>query len=206
MLLTIRLTDLPWCGYYQQWKNQASSGAISRERISKWIRLMKKLFIGFVTELARLYQAYADGSSLESVAMKACTVAPILLLQKPSRTSKSEDHVNHLQWRLDLWHKGEILSLICEGKCIQNHLHRSTRQTDDEAISRTFRDIMLQGKVTSALNYLSSKTNGGVLHLDDLVPETTSNGQTKMQSARDILETNHTVDPESTLSIKKSIY
>lgn len=65
---------------------------------------------------------------------------------------------------------------------------------------------MLQGKVTSALNYLSSKTNGGVLHLDDLVPETTSNGQTKMRSARDILETNHTVDPESTLSIKKSIY
>ena len=38
----------------------------------------------FITELALLYQAYADGSSLESVAMKACTVAPILLLQKPS--------------------------------------------------------------------------------------------------------------------------
>ena len=50
----------------------------------------------FVTELAHLYQAYTDGSSLESVALKACTVAPILLLQKPSRTSKSKDHVNHL--------------------------------------------------------------------------------------------------------------
>ena len=40
--------------------------------------------------------AYADGSSLETIALKACTVAPILLLQKPSRTSKSKDHVNHL--------------------------------------------------------------------------------------------------------------
>ena len=60
----------------------------------------------FVTELAHLYQAYTDGSSLESVALKACTVAPILLLQKPSRTSKSKDHVNHLQRRLDLWDKG----------------------------------------------------------------------------------------------------
>lgn len=46
---------------------------------------------------------------------------------------------------------------------------------------------MLQGKVTSALNYLSSKANGGVLHSDNLVPETTSNGETKMRSARDIL-------------------
>lgn len=50
---------------------------------------------------------------------------------------------------------------------------------------------MLQGKVTSALNYLSSKTNGGVLHLDDLVPETTSNGETKMRSTRDILNDKH---------------
>ena len=60
-----------------------------------------------------------------------------------------------------------------------------------ETIARTFRDIMLQGKVTSALNYLSSKTNGGVLHLDDFVPETTSNGETKMRSTRDILNDKH---------------
>ena len=39
----------------------------------------------FVTELARLYEAYADGSSLETIALKACTVAPILLLQNRSR-------------------------------------------------------------------------------------------------------------------------
>ena len=66
----------------------------------------------FVTELARLYQAYADGSDLETIAIKACTVAPILLLQKPYRTSKSKDHVKHLQRRLDMWHNGEIESLI----------------------------------------------------------------------------------------------
>ena len=88
-----------------------------------------------------------------------------------------------MQRRLDLWHKGDIQSLISKGKCIQNHLHGSERQTDNDTIARTFRDIMLQGKVTSALNYLSSKTNGGVLHLDHLVPETTSNDGTKMWSA-----------------------
>ena len=51
----------------------------------------------FVAELARLYQGYADHSSLKSVALTACSVAPILLLQKPSRTSKSKDHMTHLQ-------------------------------------------------------------------------------------------------------------
>ena len=61
---------------------------------------------------------------------------------------------------------------------------------------------MLQGKVKNALNYLSSKTNGGVLHFDDLVPGTTSNGEAKMRSARDILNNNHPkgrAPPPSTL-------
>ena len=54
----------------------------------------------FVSEIARLFQAYADSSSLESIAMKAITVLQVLLLQKPSRTSKSSDHVKHLKRRL----------------------------------------------------------------------------------------------------------
>ena len=44
----------------------------------------------FVTELARLYQAYTDGSSLESVALKACTVAPILLLHAEAKPNQQE--------------------------------------------------------------------------------------------------------------------
>ena len=44
---------------------------------------------GFVNELSRLYLAYGSASALESVALKAAIVFPILLLQKPSRTSKN---------------------------------------------------------------------------------------------------------------------
>ena len=51
----------------------------------------------FVSELAHLFQVYADSSSLECIAVKATTIMQILLLQKPSRTSKSKDHVAHLQ-------------------------------------------------------------------------------------------------------------
>ena len=84
------------------------------------------------------------------------TIIPILLLQKPSHTSKSKDHANHLQRRLELWHGGDIKSLLDEGRYIQKHLHSGTRQ-DDEAIARTFKDLMLQGKVQSALRHPSLK-------------------------------------------------
>ena len=68
------------------------------EEVIHWCRNLFQIPSGssgkaFVTELARLYQAYEDGSGLKGIAMKACTVAPNLLLQKPYRTSKSKDHV-----------------------------------------------------------------------------------------------------------------
>ena len=44
----------------------------------------------FVSELARLYNGFATSSSLEAIAMKAVTVMPILLLQKPNSKSKTK--------------------------------------------------------------------------------------------------------------------
>ena len=42
----------------------------------------------FVSELGRLYKAFATGSTMESIAKKAAIVLPILLLQKSSCNSK----------------------------------------------------------------------------------------------------------------------
>ena len=58
---------------------------------------------------------------------------------------------------------------------------------------------MFKGKVTIALNYLSRKTNGGVLQLDDLVPETTSTGETEMRSPKDNKHPKGRAPPLSTL-------
>ena len=44
---------------------------------------------GFVSELSHLFRAYAEGSALESIALKASTVMSALLLQKPHSSSKS---------------------------------------------------------------------------------------------------------------------
>ena len=70
-----------------------------------------------VLENSRLYWAYADCCSLESVALKACSVLVALALQKPSRTSKSKDHVAHLNRRLALWKEGSVSSLLDKGRC-----------------------------------------------------------------------------------------
>ncbi len=54
----------------------------------------------FVSELSTLYRAYAEGSALESIALKAVTVMSMLLLQKPSCNSKRRDHSACLERRL----------------------------------------------------------------------------------------------------------
>ena len=74
----------------------------------------------FVSELARLFQVYADCSSLEPVALEATTTMAILLIQKPHK--KSKHHLLILERRLDLWNKGDIQSLLEESCCIQKHL------------------------------------------------------------------------------------
>jgi len=56
----------------------------------------------FVKELSMLYSAYGSASALESVALMAAIVLPILLLQKPSRTSKTKQHIALLERRLGL--------------------------------------------------------------------------------------------------------
>ena len=50
----------------------------------------------FVAEQARLFRAYAVGSALESIALKAAMIMPVLLLQRPYVKSKEKDHVTHL--------------------------------------------------------------------------------------------------------------
>ena len=42
----------------------------------------------FIHELTKLFRAYADGSALESIALKAAMVLPALMLQKPHQKSK----------------------------------------------------------------------------------------------------------------------
>ena len=76
----------------------------------------------FIREQARLFNAYAEKSALEPLAIRAAMTMPILLLQKPHRSSKAKEHRICLQRRMEAWKSGNIDVLIQEGHTIQQRL------------------------------------------------------------------------------------
>ena len=130
----------------------------------------------FVLELARLYRAFATSSALELVALKAATLLPILPLQKPSRRSKTKDHITCIG----------LNNLLREGRAIQQCIPTSSPSLNNEQLSRSFAKLMFEGKTKAALRLLMEVSKGSVLHLDDIIE--TENGQRKV---RDILTDKH---------------
>ena len=85
-------------------------------RVVKWKKNMFKVPKGkvgesFIEEVTNSISMFNNGSKMESVALTITTIMFPLLLQKPSRTSKSKDHTKHLERRLQLWKNGEIEKL-----------------------------------------------------------------------------------------------
>ena len=132
----------------------------------------------FMSELARLFKAFAESSALESVALRAATIMPILLLQKLAKKSKAKDHTKCLQRRLNTWREGDLNKLLREGQTIQQHIPRNTPPMTEDKLSRLFANHRFQGKTKAALRLLSEQNRGGVLHLDD--PIDTENGTRKV--------------------------
>ena len=134
----------------------------------------------------KLYRAYAEETALEAVALKATTILPILLLQKPHHSSKSREHLVCLERRLTAWNAGDIDTLLQEGRTIQNRLPKAGPTAKDEArTTRAFSKLMLQGKTKAALRLISDHCKGGVLRLDSHIPS--SDPETEPQTVREIL-------------------
>jgi hypothetical protein len=84
--------------------------------------------------MTRLIQAYALGTAMEGIALKALVVLQVLLLQKPHSRSKSREHVEHLQRRLNLWKSGRFDELVREGRTLQHRLQMPSRNLKEEDI------------------------------------------------------------------------
>ena len=138
----------------------------------------------FIRELTRLIRAYAEGSAMESVALKAAMIMPSLLLQKSHRTSKAKDHVAQLERRLKSWEDGDIDSLLLEGRTIQRQLTTSSNKTtmSDEHLACSFPKLMMVGKVKAALRLITDHSKGGLLPLDSLITTADSTTETVRQS------------------------
>ena len=154
----------------------------------------------FVNELARLFRAYAESSSMEIIALKAAMTLPILLLQKPHRNSKVKDHNKSIEHRLSLWLDGDIEALLDEGRTIQRYLHPQIKRSSDRQDAIVFTRFMSEGKVRAALQMLSSQSNNGSLALDTLIDSV---------SVKEILQKKHPpaqpLDPTALISYEDPI-
>ena len=146
------------------------------KEIVHWKRNLFKVPSGrasksFIRELARLFQAYADVSALESVALQAAMIMPALLLQKPHSKSKAKEHSTHLDRRLKLWMSGDITGLLVEGCTIQQRLttRYNRSQRTPSQMAQVFAKLMMEGKVRAALRLISEENGGGTLDLNSQV-------------------------------------
>ena len=91
--------------------------------------------------------------------MKVFMILPALLLQKPSRKSKSKEHSGKLERRLQLWKMGNFEDLLHEGQEIQKKLLDS-KHVPNRDKAKIFSNLMLQGKVNAALKMLLEEEIG----------------------------------------------
>ena len=140
-----------------------------------------------VRELTLLFQAYAEASTLESVAITAAMVLPSLILQKPHPSSKVKEHIECIERCLKLWKEGNIKELVKEGQTIQQHLKNTAHQRrSEENLARSFSKLMFEGKIRAALHLISKQDGGPPMAIDQVV---STNGMT--QSVHDILKQKH---------------
>ena len=116
--------------------------------------------------MARLYQAYAEGSLIESFALTAAMFLPSLILQKPYPGSKAKEHVKCIRRRMTQWRDGDIDSLRKECHTIQQHLQTMKGPPRTIWLYRSFANFVMQGQVKAALCLFSSDFRGTPLPLD----------------------------------------
>ena len=91
---------------------------------------------------------------------------PMILLQKPSASSKAKDHPQALVRRMDGLKIGDFSLLLSECRNIQQQLQPKKSTAN---FSKAFAKLMFQGKINAALRLLSDKTCRGVLPLSEEV-------------------------------------
>ena len=105
---------------------------------------------------------------MQHLALKAAIVLLAVGLQNPSQKSKAKEHQECLEKRLKLWRNGEIDCQLREGRMIQRHIQKSCKK-DPPNKAKIFAKLVMEGRINSALRYLSENDGGGVLPLTDVV-------------------------------------
>ena len=111
----------------------------------------------FVSETSRLLEIYNSNSAGATSSLFAFSLLPVLLLQKPSKNSKSRDHVNCLQQRLVKWNDGDVDGLLKESDEIQRifcHAMKTGKQKPRDP--KLFSALIHSGKYNTAISSLDT--------------------------------------------------
>ena len=127
------------------------------EEVIIWKRNLYMLLSGkvgkeFVEECCRLVNEWVDDGPLHLIALKVIMIMPSLLLQKPSKKSKSKYHVEKLRKRLDLWKSGSFDELVREARFIQSNFSQHRGADNIEQVAKKFNGFIINGKINAALN------------------------------------------------------
>ena len=140
--------------------------------IITWKKNLFKLPTGnaakaFIKELSLWLERFNRKTEHHSIALKVCIILPALMLQKPSKTSKSQEHCKKLEDRLAAWKDGRIDELIQECRAIQRRFSSNEiRNKEDKA--KTFAKLVFQGKINAAMK-LSTDIDARVHKVDDTI-------------------------------------
>ena len=114
----------------------------------------------FVAELVRLLHTFNSNVPGAKSALFAFAVIPQLLLQKPAKQSKSRDHLEVLQRRINSWHDGDLCILLKEVREIQQRfdidINRATGPNKIDA--KRYSSLILNGKNSTATNMLETNS------------------------------------------------
>ena len=121
----------------------------------------------FVNEITKLFVQWISCKPLKSIALKTIHVMSALLLQKPSRKSKTRDHLIALERQSRLWDEGNINESLDESKEIQERLPFTNTSMNLRKISMKIKHLMQKGSVNGALRLLANDTSNGILPLAD---------------------------------------
>ena len=120
----------------------------------------------YIKEVTRLLNAWTQNTPLRSISLKAIHTMLALLLQKPSKTSKSRDYLDALEKRLQLWERGENKSLVLEAESIQQRLTSNNDRKNIADVLKKFAKLMGKGNISGALKLLTNNMTNGILPLD----------------------------------------
>ena len=93
-------------------------------KVTRWKRNLFYLPTGkagenIIDELTRIFDLCSGGSPFEPVALTMAVIIFPLLLQKPSRDSKTVDHVRFVEKMMTMWKHGDLDGMLSEGRAIQ---------------------------------------------------------------------------------------